>query len=279
MRYRSIGWTVLFVWLVAAAKAQDSVSVIEPSIPAAERAALLQLFEATDGAHWTNASGWLAQAGTECQWYGVSCSYSDIGTPRVSALILEENNMRGQVPAALADLSQLHALAVDRNHLSGALPAPLLAKFDDGRLRVVGYAGQFSPIIEVRLTMTPGGVICGDYDIRIVLGGEITWKRKRCSDASPEDRATFWETGVGTTDDLDRIVRLIETSGFLKLSPSYERSVTHGSSEIVTITYRDKTTRSVEDYGRQAPAPMWLIKQVILGAAFDAAQIARRVTE
>ena len=42
-------------------------------IPQIERDALIALYNSTDGANWTDNTGWLGEAGTECSWFGVRC--------------------------------------------------------------------------------------------------------------------------------------------------------------------------------------------------------------
>ena len=38
-----------------------------------ERDALIALYNLTDVANWTDNTGWLGEAGTECSWFGVRC--------------------------------------------------------------------------------------------------------------------------------------------------------------------------------------------------------------
>ena len=42
-------------------------------VPQIERDALIALYNSTDGANWTDNTGWLGEAGTECSWFGVRC--------------------------------------------------------------------------------------------------------------------------------------------------------------------------------------------------------------
>lgn len=44
-------------------------------IPADERAALIALYNSTDGANWLEKANWLGPVGTECTWQGVICSW------------------------------------------------------------------------------------------------------------------------------------------------------------------------------------------------------------
>ena len=41
--------------------------------PQIERDALVALYNSTDGANWTDNTGWMGEAGTECSWFGVRC--------------------------------------------------------------------------------------------------------------------------------------------------------------------------------------------------------------
>jgi len=42
-------------------------------IPVAERNALIELYNSTNGDSWLNKENWLGDAGSECAWYGVGC--------------------------------------------------------------------------------------------------------------------------------------------------------------------------------------------------------------
>ena len=92
------------------------------AIPAAERSALLALYNSTDGANWWNTSNpWTGASGTECTWHGVTCS-GPAGSERVTALKLNFNGLTGTVPASLMGLTQLTSLNLRQNTLSGAIP-------------------------------------------------------------------------------------------------------------------------------------------------------------
>ncbi|WP_419858183.1 Ig-like domain-containing protein [Candidatus Palauibacter irciniicola] len=114
------GATVPDVAEVAAAldAATRSVSVGGPD---ADRAALVALYEATDGPNWTNNDGWLTDAPVH-DWHGVD---ETDGRGRVRALHLDENNLSGEIPPEIGNLSALRRLFVSRNRLVGSIPAEI----------------------------------------------------------------------------------------------------------------------------------------------------------
>lgn len=84
-----------------------------------ERAALVAFYEGTHGPEWVDQRGWLSDAPV-CEWYGVSCEGG-----RVVSLTMNWNSLRGELPTALAQLSQLRTLVLYYNQLSGPLPPEL----------------------------------------------------------------------------------------------------------------------------------------------------------
>ena len=91
-----------------------------PGSVAGDRAALVVLYNATDGANWTNNSGWLTEAPLS-QWHGVEAD--DIG--RVTGLHLSFNRLTGEMPAELGNLTNLNWMSLSHNQLSGQIPAEL----------------------------------------------------------------------------------------------------------------------------------------------------------
>ena len=85
------------------------------------RAALVALYEATDGPNWKRSDNWLTQTLVR-EWYGVQV---DRETGAVDILDLADNNLTGSIPAELGDLTALRWLFLSRNYLSGPFPAPL----------------------------------------------------------------------------------------------------------------------------------------------------------
>jgi hypothetical protein len=107
---------------VAAQEPFDRSTVTE--IPAAERQALVTLYNATGGHSWTNNEGWLG-TDSPCEWYGVVCDWDqDSDSLRVYALDLSDNNLVGPLPDAIGDLGWLSGLTLSNNQLS-SLPTTI----------------------------------------------------------------------------------------------------------------------------------------------------------
>ena len=87
---------------------------------AGDRAALVALYDATDGANWEVIRNWKTTAPIE-EWYGVS--YASAG--RVVYLNLYGNRLSGAIPASLGNLTKLRDLGLGFNRLSGTIPASL----------------------------------------------------------------------------------------------------------------------------------------------------------
>ena len=78
---------------------------------AAERAALVALYNATGGSDWQNNSGWLSNAPVG-DWFGVT-TYSDTdeySARRVEAVRLKDNGLAGALPPELGELGRLREL-------------------------------------------------------------------------------------------------------------------------------------------------------------------------
>jgi hypothetical protein len=104
-----------------------------------ERQVLLELFAATGGERWTKRDGWGSPAPV-CDWYGVWCDFidGDPSRPSVSGLSLPFNNLEGEIPPSIADLPHLRSMDVAHNRLSGAVPEPLLQRWDNYRFEFSG---------------------------------------------------------------------------------------------------------------------------------------------
>ena len=98
--------------LAPGARAQDDI--------ATDKAALVALYNATEGANWTTNTNWSSEESLS-SWHGVTTNSDG----RVTALALNDNGLDGTLPTALGDLSELEQLDLQDNDLSGALPSEL----------------------------------------------------------------------------------------------------------------------------------------------------------
>ncbi len=101
-------------------------SATEPPVvtgsPQLDRAALVTLYNATDGLNWTRNLNWFTDKPLD-EWHGVSTD--DDG--RVTRLNLWDNQLSGAIPSELANLTDLEQLSLWGNQLSGAIPPLSLA--------------------------------------------------------------------------------------------------------------------------------------------------------
>ncbi|MCX6561798.1 MAG: BACON domain-containing protein [Candidatus Aminicenantes bacterium] len=104
---KSLKTTLFLVFLLA------GNLVLSAAIPAAERQALIDLYNSTNGDAWTNKTSWktaplrtdgFAMPGTENTWYGV---ITDAVNTTVQQLYLTNNNLIGTLPSSLGNLSNV----------------------------------------------------------------------------------------------------------------------------------------------------------------------------
>ncbi len=104
-------------------------AIIYGAIPAQERAALIAFYNATNGDNWTDNSGWktppldtdgFAMQGTEGTWYGINVSGD-----HVTEIGLRSNQLSGNPPIELGNLSNLKNLYLGDNQLTGSIPIEL----------------------------------------------------------------------------------------------------------------------------------------------------------
>ena len=116
-----------------------AASVAEAAIPAAERQALIDIYNGTGGAGWTTNTNWNGDAGTECTWFGVIC---DGGQTTVTSIDLNTNNLTGSLPATLNNLTGLVTFYAYDNLLTGSIPSLTgltnLAYFSVGNNQLTG---------------------------------------------------------------------------------------------------------------------------------------------
>ena len=107
-----------------------------------DRAALMALYDATNGNNWTDSTNW----GTDeafYDWHGVTTD----GAGRVIHLNLDSNNLTGPIPPELGDLSSLRSLGLDSNNLTGPIPPALgdLSNLAELNLHTNNLTGPIPP--------------------------------------------------------------------------------------------------------------------------------------
>ena len=85
-----------------------------------DKAALVALYNATNGANWKTNTNWLSNRPLN-EWYGVTTDSND----RVTQLVLTSNQLSGLIPSELGNLSNLRLLHLSFNNLSGSIPSEL----------------------------------------------------------------------------------------------------------------------------------------------------------
>ncbi len=98
---RCIGLSVvvLILNLGAVSVAQAATDCVVTQIPTNECFSLLELYNSTDGANWTNNEGWNV-TDTPCSWYGITCEYSSgmNNFQNVIKIELQSNQLTGTIP-------------------------------------------------------------------------------------------------------------------------------------------------------------------------------------
>lgn len=78
--------------------------VTSSSAPSDERAALVALYNATNGHSWAKNDNWLDGDPCQNKWHGVTC-YPD--GSHILALALYRNSLNGSVPQSIGNLKRL----------------------------------------------------------------------------------------------------------------------------------------------------------------------------
>ena len=116
-----IAWlaaTLILIAVLACNNGEDEVASEAPD--SEDRAALVALYDATDGARWWNNVNWLSDEPLG-SWYGVTTDSNG----RVTRLELRENELKGTFPAELGGIASLQVLDLRSNRLSGPIPSEL----------------------------------------------------------------------------------------------------------------------------------------------------------
>lgn len=92
-----------------------TTAVEATGVVAGDSLALVEIYNANGGTSWTNTTNWLA--GNVDTWHGIT-----ITADRVTGIHLNSNNLTGDLPAQIGDLTALDTLNLDANFLVSAPP-------------------------------------------------------------------------------------------------------------------------------------------------------------
>ena len=144
-----------------------------------ERLALTHLHDVTAGASWENGGGW-ATDGPAGNWHGVT-----VEGGRVVELILPDNGLAGPLPPEMVNFIELRAINFDGNDLFGEIPPALASLSDLHELRVAD-----NPRLEGPLPFAFRRL----QQLRVLHYGGTSL----C--ASPSASFQAWFSGIGETD-------------------------------------------------------------------------------
>ena len=109
--------TIILITLIMF-QLNEMVQKLSAQVPAQDSLALVALYDSTDGANWTDNTGWLT--GTVSTWFGVTVSAG-----RVTEISLESNNLSGTIPSEIGNLTNLENLRLFENELTGSIPGEI----------------------------------------------------------------------------------------------------------------------------------------------------------
>jgi len=129
-------------WTISGDTPSGAVCSSASCVPALQRAALVELYNTTDGANWTNNGNWLSA--DESTWFGVSvtgCNITEISLPSnnlngylpfetrdllyLQRLDLSDNNLYYGIPSEIGNFNNLQYLFLQSNQLDGSIPPEL----------------------------------------------------------------------------------------------------------------------------------------------------------
>jgi Leucine-rich repeat (LRR) protein len=111
-------------------RADAANSGMQVQLPPSEYQALVDLYNSTDGPHWTTRTAWLQPSAGS--WFGVTVNgvqYDSLGNVTapgyVEKVALFRNQLRGTIPSSLGNLTRLQFLQLGVNFLHGVIPSSL----------------------------------------------------------------------------------------------------------------------------------------------------------
>ena len=98
----------------------DELNLAYDSPRIIQRYAMMVLYYSLQGESWTEKDLFASNV-HECAWKGVECAVSF----EIGGIIIDGNNLRGQLPSEIALLSRLQVLSLMQNSLTGSIPSEI----------------------------------------------------------------------------------------------------------------------------------------------------------
>ena len=92
--------------------------VLKAQVNIQDSLALVDLYNSTNGDFWNHNKRWLVDP--VATWYGIT-----VADTRVTGINLQNNKLRGKIPASIGDLDSLESLLLLNNSLNGRLPSEI----------------------------------------------------------------------------------------------------------------------------------------------------------
>lgn len=274
----------------------------------AERSALLELYELSNGSSWLRSDGWTTDMSV-CGWHGVKCALSEPEDPPRAAVIelrLAANNLRGALPESLGELPLLSVLDLRDNHLTGPVPGALLERFDAHQMDLYLGGNGFSNLISrVRVEYDETAHLCSTqpgseahFIVEVADGADARMQSARCR--SPEEPPyAHCEIRTGKAPSLLRLSRALALLDFASMrgahgrytrSPLIDPSAPpelrrytmldsfHPLELETTAWYGDGTRQTVHTKSDDSPMEVWLAQQLFIALVQQVAWGAPSVT-
>ncbi len=94
-----------------------------PDVPQAQRDALVDLYNSTNGANWSNNTNWTS-SNPVSTWFGVTTT-NIAGTEHVTQINLSQNNLTGTLTSSIEDFTHLNSLQLNTNNIGGTIPVSI----------------------------------------------------------------------------------------------------------------------------------------------------------
>ncbi len=117
-----------------------SFELVVPTVVEGDYNALVALYNSTNGDDWRNKGNWLASADVS-EWHGVT-----VEGDRVTGIDLSDNDLTGEIPAALGEIQSLESLLLNNNRLMGTIPTTIADRsFSELNLENPPYVASVIP--------------------------------------------------------------------------------------------------------------------------------------